>query len=233
MKVAVIQSNYIPWRGYFDFINSVDTFVIYDDVQFSKGSWRNRNKLKYNNDTKWITLPIKVNLGMNINEVKINDSKDWKKEHRELFRLSLSKAPFFNEAMQLWEEGVNINATYLTELNEHMTKTICSYLGIKTNFVRSENYNLSGTKTDRLMELFKKVGCTSYLSGPAADDYLEFDKFKQNNISLKYKSYDYETYPQYDGTPFIGGVSIIDLIANTGREAINHCKSKQEDRVMV
>ena len=233
MKVGVIQSNYIPWRGYFDFINSVDTFVIYDDVQFSKGSWRNRNKLKYNHDTKWITVPIKVNLGMKINEVKINHLKDWRKEHRDMLQMSLGKAPHFAEALQVWEEGVGITTEYLTELNENMTKTICRYLGIQTQFSRSENYELVGTKTDRLMDLFQKIGCTSYLSGPAADDYLEFDQFQKNNISLKYKSYDYDPYPQHDDAPFIGGVSILDLIAHTGKEAINHCKSKTADKLVV
>lgn len=233
MRVGVIQSNYIPWRGYFDFINSVDTFVIYDDVQFSKGSWRNRNKVKHINDTKWITLPVKVSLGMLINEVKINNSKDWKKEHRDLFVLSFGKAPFFKEAMQVWEEGVNVNTEYLTDLNVHMLKTICQYLGINTNIVRSEEYQLTGTKTDRLMDLFKKIGCTSYLSGPAADDYLEFDKFRQNNIQLKYKSYDYQPYTQYDNTPFIGGVTVLDLIANVGPAAAQFCKSVKEDTVVV
>lgn len=233
MKVAVIQSNYIPWRGYFDFINSVDTFVIYDDVQFSKGSWRNRNKIKYQNDTKWITLPIKVSLGMLINEVKINNSKDWRKEHFELFKLSLSKAPFFKEAMDLWSESVNSNTEYLSEINEHSTKTICNYLGITTQFVRSENYHLSGSKTDRLMDLFKKINCTSYLSGPSASDYLEINQFKKNNITLVYKSYDYDAYSQNDGFEFNGGVSIIDLIANTGKEALLHCKSKSADQIVV
>lgn len=233
MEIAVIQSNYIPWRGYFDFINSVETFVIYDDVQFSKGSWRNRNKVKHNTDTKWITLPIKVNLGMMINEVKINNSKDWRKEHKGLFELSLSKAPFFKEAMELWDEGVNTNTEYLSELNEHMLKTVSNYLGIKTNIIRSEGFNLTGSKTDRLMDLFKKVGCTSYISGPAADDYLEFDKFKENKIRLKYKAYDYAPYPQHDTSPFNGGVCIIDLIANTGAKALEHCKSLTPDKIVV
>ncbi|MDI1355066.1 MAG: WbqC family protein [bacterium] len=233
MQVAVIQSNYIPWRGYFDFINSVDTFVIYDDVQFSKGSWRNRNKVKFRNETKWITLPVKINLGMLINEVKINNSKDWKKEHADLFKLSLSHAPNYKEAIELWDEGVNKSTEYLSELNEHMMKTICSYMGISTKFVRSEKYNLSGTKTDRLMDLFTKLDCTSYLSGPAADDYLDFEHFRNNKIALKYKSYDYNPYPQHDGFEFNGGVSIIDLIANTGKQALIHCTSKSTNQIIV
>jgi hypothetical protein len=232
MKVGVIQSNYIPWRGYFDFINSVDTFVIYDDVQFSKGSWRNRNLLKFGNSTKWITLPVKVNLGMMINEVKVNGQRDWKKEHFELINAALSEAPYFNDAVSVWKDGVNIDSEFLTDINENLIRSICRYLEIKTPIIRSEKYNLSGSKTDRLMDLFKKIGCTSYLSGPAAT-YLDLDQFRENNIALEYKAYDYEIYPQVGGTEFIGAVSILDLIANTGKDAIEYCKSKVPDSVVI
>lgn len=233
MKLGVIQSNYIPWRGYFDFIGSVDSFIIYDDVQFSKGSWRNRNKLKCGGDTKWITLPVKVRLGMKINEVEINNTKDWKREHRELIQKSLVKKPFFKQALEVWETGIDVRTESLSELNEHLIRTICRFLGINTTIERSESYLLTGTKTDRLMDLFNKTGCTSYLSGPAAESYLELDKFKANNIELRYKSYDYETYNQNDNTPFEGEVTILDLIANTGIDAAKYCVSKTADKIIV
>ncbi len=231
MKVGVIQSNYIPWRGYFDFIDNVDTFIIYDDVQYSKGSWRNRNQLKYSTGLKWITLPVKVNLGMNINEVPLkNDS--WKKEHADLLKLCLGDAPYFKEAMNVWEKGISINTHLLTELNENIIRVICDYLGIKTKIIRSEPYNLSGTKTDRLMELFGKIGATSYLSGPAAEVYLDTKTFQEKNIKLIYKSYDYLNYnQQFDG--FQAAVSILDLIANTGKESINLIKSSSSDREFI
>ena len=228
MKVGVIQSNYIPWRGYFDFIDNVDTFIIYDDVQYSKGSWRNRNQIKYLNGLKWITLPVKVNLGMNINEVSLkNDS--WKKEHADVFKLCLGEAPYFKEAMEVWEEGIAINTDLLSELNENITRSICNYLGIKTKIIRSEQFSLSGTKTDRLMKLFEKVGATSYLSGPAAESYLDVELFKKNKISLVYKSYNYKEYSQQFGE-FCPAVTILDLIANMGREAKDYYKSTLPDR---
>jgi hypothetical protein len=230
MKVGVIQSNYIPWRGYFDFINSVDLFVIYDDVQYSKGSWRNRNQLKFADGPKWITLPVKVNLGMAINEVTVKEL-DWKKQHADLLKASLGNAPFFNDAMQVWEQGIAVSSPFLTDLNISITNSICQYLEITTKIVRSEPYELKGSKTDRLMDLFKKIGATSYLSGPAAESYLDVEMFKQNEISLIYKSYAYKEYPQqFEG--FSPAVTILDLIANVGPDAKNYYKSTAPDKVV-
>lgn len=232
MKLGVIQSNYIPWRGYFDFIASVDTFVIYDDVQYSKGSWRNRNQLKFSDGLKWITLPVKVNLGMNINEVKIDHSKNWQHLHREQLKTALARAPFFREAMDIWETCISFNDAYLSHLNERLIKSICEYLSIRTTIVRSEAYDLSGNQTDRLMDLFKKMKATCYLSGAAADSYLDFALFKKNNISLLYKAYDYEAYPQlHEG--FSGTVSILDLIANHGKGSVGFLRSSSPDRSIV
>ncbi len=224
MKTGVIQSNYIPWRGYFDFINSVDTFVIYDDVQYSKGSWRNRNQLKYPDGLKWITLPLNIKLGMNINEVQLKDDT-WKKSHASQLRSSLGKAPFYKEAAELWEKGASVQSNYLSEINESFLKVTCEYLDIKTRIIRSEPFQLSGTKTERLMDLFKKLNTTSYLSGPAAESYLDLALFSQNNIRLTYKNYSYADYPQQFGN-FEPTVTIFDLIANTGKEAKNYLKSR-------
>lgn len=231
MKVGVIQSNYIPWRGYFDFISSVDLFVIYDDVQYSKGSWRNRNQLKFKDGLKWITLPIKVNLGMPINEVTLK-SLDWKKSHYEQLKESLGKAPYFKEALQVWEQGIAIDSEFLTDLNLSITNSICEYLGITTKIVRSEGYNLSGAKTERLMELFNKIGATGYLSGPAAEGYLDLELFRENNIDLYYKKYNYPVYQQ-QFQPFSAAVTILDLIANTGKESINLYKSLEPDEAKL
>jgi hypothetical protein len=228
MKVGVIQSNYIPWRGYFDFISSVDRFVIYDDVQYSKGSWRNRNQLRYPDGLKWITLPVKVNLGMNINEVKLKDDS-WRKSHKDQLKASLGKTPHFKDVMAIWEQASEINSEYLTEINISFIKTICTYLGIKTEIVRSEPYQLSGTKTERLMELFTKLGATKYLSGPAAESYLDLDLFRKNNIDLYYKAYDYKPYAQqFPG--FEPAVTVLDLIANLGQESVNFFKSTTADK---
>ncbi len=231
MRIGVIQSNYIPWRGYFDFINSVDTFVIYDDVQYSKGTYRNRNQLKFESGLKWITVPVKFHLGDLINTVTITQG-NWRELHKQQLTSSLGKTPFFADALTLWEEAVSGNVHLLTDLNEKLIRAICNYLEIKTNIIRSEPFELNGSKTERLMDLFSKVNATSYLSGQAADDYLDYDLFKKNNISLSYKSYNYTPYQQQGGE-FSGNVSILDLIANTGKEAIKYIASSNPDKKFI
>ncbi|HXB41829.1 MAG TPA: WbqC family protein [Bacteroidia bacterium] len=235
MKIGVIQSNYIPWRGYFDFIKSVDLFVIYDDVQYVKGSWRNRNQLKFTEGLKWITVPVKVELGMSVDEVKIGVStkEDWKQIHGNQLKTSLGKTPFFNDAFTLWSESINKNFEYLTELNVDLIKNICSYLDIKTKIIFSRTLNLQSTKTERLMDLFSKTGATTYLSGPAADTYLDFELFRENKIRLEYKSYDYLPYKQHNHGDFSGAVSVLDLIANKGKESVNYISCQTPDKMII
>lgn len=216
--VGIIQSSYIPWRGYFDFINSVDVFVIYDDIQYSTGSWRNRNQIKAKTGLKWLTVPINKKQGMLIDEVLIDRSIRWQNKHRHLLKESLGSAPYFNNAMEIWEEGIASEHLTVSELNIRLIKLICNYLEIITPIVMSRDYHLTGVKTDRLVSLIKTIGGTKYLSGPTAKAYLDENQFRENGICLEYKTYDYPPYPQLWGD-FVGNVSVLDLIANTGKEA--------------
>jgi hypothetical protein len=232
-RVGIIQSSYIPWRGYFDFINSVDLFIIYDDVQYSTGSWRNRNQLKIQTGLKWLTVPVKIKLGLQIDQVQIGHStKPWQDTHRRLLKDSLGCAPDFKAALEILEEGISHRDSTISELNVRLIKLICSYLQITTPIVMSRDFDVSGTKTDRLIKLLKKVGATVYLSGPSARGYLDENLFRENGIRLEYKTYDYESYPQLWGE-FIGTVSVLDLIANTGRAAGELLRSKTPNTIAV
>jgi hypothetical protein len=231
-RVAAIQSCYIPWRGYFDFIASVDVFVIYDDIQYSTGSWRNRNQVKLPSGLKWITVPVTHKLGMRIDEVKVGSGpKPWKESHRSLLTQSLSTAPFFKDALELWNQCVESNDEYLSQLNVRLLRAACHYLQITTPLIFSSELNLTGAKTDRLLQMLSALKATHYLSGPAAKDYLDEAAFPKNAITLEYKSYDYAPYPQQWGE-FAGAVSILDLIANTGPDARLHLKSRTPDVVV-
>lgn len=232
MKVGVIQSCYIPWRGYFDFIRSVDLFVIYDDVQYSKGSWRNRNKVKAPSGLRWITVPVNVSLGQRIDEVEIaTGGNSWRNEHARLLHESLGSAIHFQDAWEIWSAATERGYRKLSELNVHLLRSICGYLEIRTPLVLSSSYPTHGDSTNRLISLLRTVGATSYLSGPSASSYLDYSMFALNNIRLEYKSYDYEPYPQTHGD-FVDAVTILDLIANCGPEAKRHLVSKNPDRVV-
>ncbi len=231
--LGAIQSCYVPWRGYFDFIDSVDLFVIYDDVQYSTGTWRNRNQVKTSNGLKWLTVPVSHRLGMSVDEVAIGKSnKPWRKSHRGILREALGPAPYADVALELWEQGVAEAHDRLSPLNVLLIKIMCEFLEIRTPIVNSRDCNLSGSGTDRLMELLRKFDAARYLSGPAAESYLDEDLFRRHNIELAYKTYDYLPYDQPWGR-FEGAVTVLDLIANLGPRSRDFVKSRTPDQVVV
>ncbi len=234
MRVGVIQSCYVPWRGYFDFIASVDVFVIYDDVQYSSGSWRNRNQVKTENGLQWLTVPVKYHFGDTIGAVAVGQPAGlpWQEKHRQLLATALDAAPYFSAAMDIWEAAISHKDSMLTALNQRLITEICRYLGITTKIVTSRGYALPGTQPARLLDLLKKLHATTYVSGPAAKDYLEEKPFAENGIGLEYKSYDYAPYPQLWGS-FAGAVTVLDLIANCGPASRTLLQSRTPNEIAV
>lgn len=233
MKARVIQSNYIPWRGYFDFINQVDIFVLFDDVQYIKRSFRNRNTIKDNNKINFITAPIKkYNLFVNINALQICNSTGWRKHHFNQLVHAYSKAPFFRELINDFCDILNSHNDSLSELNASLLNWICGLLSIKTPIIASERLNATGLKTHRLVDILEKLGADTYLSGPSAACYLDHDLLREANIGLEFKTYDYDPYPQLS-MPFMGNVSILDLLFNVGPDAKNHITSKTPNRIVL
>jgi len=233
LRVGIIQSNYVPWRGYFDFIDEVDLFIFHDDLQYTKGDWRNRNKIKTPKGLVWLTVPVKYEqTSQRICDTRIDYSQKWREGHLDRFRANYAITAFFVDAMSLWEEGLFCEDPTISQLNIRLIKLISGYLGITTPLVLSSEYAVKGTKTDRLIHLLKKVGATTYLSGPRAKGYLNENMFRDHGINLEYKSYDYPPYQQPWGE-FVGTVSVLDLIANTGRAARNYLKSQTPNTVAV
>jgi hypothetical protein len=234
MRVGIIQSCYIPWRGFFDFIDNVDLFVLYDDIKYSHGSWRNRNQVKSVAGLRWLTVPVMAgSTYIPIDQVLIGKAdKPWKELHRRLLKESLGTSPYFKDAMTLWEDGISGEETYLSRLNERLIRNICTYLKISTPIVKSRDYSAQGEKASRLVNLLKKVGATTYLSGPVAKDYLDEGMFSDNGMSLEFKSYDYPPYPQHFGE-FIGTVTVLDLIANCGPKSKDYIISLTPNTVSI
>jgi len=204
-------------------IQKADTFVFYDDVQYDKRGWRNRNRIKTANGSLWLTVPV-FNRGFQlnqtpINEIKINNEEEWAKKHLLSIQYAYSKAPFFKEYFPLVEEFFNNVPEYLADFTIETTIKLASELGItQTKFLRSSSLQVEGQKTDRLIAVLKKIGATHYISGPAAKDYIENEKFQDAGITLEYMKYDYDEYPQLY-PPFDNQVSIIDLLFMTGKDA--------------
>lgn len=231
MRVGIIQSCYVPWRGYFDFIDSVDLFIFFDDIKYPTGrSWRNRNRFKTRNGPKWLTVPVQANAHtLPIDEVRIaTTAKSWVESHRNFLHEAFRQAPFADVALSLWEDGVSGKDVCLSQLNRSLIKSICNYLQIQTPCVSARDYAVGGTKSLRLVNLLRKVGATHYLTGPSAEDYIDESVFRANGITLEYKRYEYPPYPQLWGE-FDGTVSVLDLIANVGPSARQHLKSLTAD----
>ncbi len=225
-KIAIIQSNYIPWKGYFDIINKVDEFVLYDDTQYTKRDWRNRNLIKTPNGTQWLTIPVLVKgkFEQKIEETLINQDSDWTKEHMLAFVHNYSKAAYFSEYRN-WLSNLYAQAKLiknLSEINYLFLSEICKILGIKTKISWSRNYETSGIKTERLLGICKSSNATHYLSGPAAKDYLDEKMFNDSGIAVEWM--DYSNYAQYTQLfpPFTHGVTILDFIFNEGID-FNKC----------
>ncbi len=220
-KVAILQSNYIPWKGYFDMIASVDEFIIYDDMQYTRRDWRNRNQIKTPQGLQWLTVPVQVKgkYEQKINETII-DGTEWQSKHWKTIVQNYSRASHFKEIANFLEPLYLANTyTHISKLNRCFIEAVCTYLEIKTTILDSSGFCLVDGKTDRLAELCKQVGGTEYISGPAARDYIDKQVFDDMAITLTYFDYNgYQKYPQLWGE-FIHGVSILDLLFNCGKDA--------------
>ena len=225
-RIAILQSNYIPWKGYFDIINSVDEFVFHDDLQYTKNDWRNRNKIITEKGAIWLTIPCGINQKRLICEVELKDFA-WQTKHWNQIKRYYSKAKYWNFYKDFFSEIYLSNKwNNLSELNQTLIKRISiELLGITTIFRDSREFNLKSSKAERVLELLAKIGATSYLSGPSARNYLEESMFQDVNIDLYWM--DYSGYPEYNQfyKPFTHTVSIIDLIFNEGPDSINYMKS--------
>ena len=220
-KIAILQSNYSPWKGYFDLIASVDQFILFDDMQYTRRDWRNRNKIKTAQGDKWLTVPVqaKGKYYQLIRDTKI-DGDSWAKSHWHLLKQNYQKAPFYEEMSQ-WLKPIYLNNSYthLSELNMAFIFSICDYLGINTIISKSSDYDLIEGKTERLSDLCLQVEATEYVSGPAAKGYIQEDAFKDSGINLSWFDYDnYPEYPQLWGE-FTHHVTILDLLFNCGKES--------------
>jgi hypothetical protein len=226
MKVGVIQSNYVPWRGYFDLIDDVDLFIFYDDVQFTKNDWRNRNRIKTSEGTAWLTVPVRhLTSTQLILETEIDDSRPWRSKQLKSLAQWYGQAPYFAHYYPALSTLLETPWQNLADLNHSLCAWLMRELGIATQVQHSRDYRLDGTRGDRLLGLLEQAGATSYLSGPSARCYLNEEAFRKQGIQLFYKTYDYPKYPQPWG-PFIGEVTVLDLLFNTGPNARHFMKSR-------
>lgn len=231
-RVAILQSNYIPWKGYFDLIGSVDEFILYDDMQYTTEDWRNRNRIKTPKGAEWITLPVRVTgrAGQRIRDAEIEDDR-WREKHWRSLRQNYHRAPFWTAyAGELEALYLGSAERHLSTLNRAFLETLCRWLGITTPLRWDWEYRLGEGKVNRLVDLCVQAGAGVYLTGPSAKGYFEADRgierFAEAGIAVEFM--DYSGYPEYAQLypPFIHEVTALDLVLNTGPGAAAYLKRR-------
>ena len=223
MRIAILQPNYIPWKGYFDLIDSVDCFVLLDTVQYTDRDWRNRNRIKTSGGVKWLTIPMSKSSDFRsrlIRDARIAET-DWKERHWNTIAENYRAAPRFS-IVSPWAEELyrTCQSDRLSEIDEHFIRGICGYLGIKTTIVTASELEIRETeRTERLLSICRYLAADEYVSGPTAKAYLDESRFDLEGIKLSYFSY--QGFPEYEQVhpPFVHQVTVIDAILHLGEDA--------------
>lgn len=227
MNCVILQPSYIPWRGYFHQIHDADIFVFYDDAQYDARGWRNRNRVKTPDGTRWLTIPVlhkgSQPLERPSHEIEICWDRDWARKHWTTLTHLYGTAPHFDRYAPILEPFYSSRPERLVEFTIELTRTLAGELGIdSTRFLRSSTLERpAAQKTEDLLNILTHVGATRYISGPSARDYLDVDRLAQADIETRFMEYEYPAYPQLH-PPFDPRVSILDLLFMVGPEAPNY-----------
>lgn len=230
MKCVILQPSYIPWRGYFHQIHKADVFVFYDDVQYDKHGWRNRNRIKTHQGTRWLTIPVLSNHApvehTPIRQIMIDRRQPWNRKHWMTLAQSYTSAPFFSRYAEILEAFYRNPPLYLADFTIELTVALARQLGIDhTRFMRSSEMSVTGAKTERLIHILNCLGADHYITGPAAKGYIDPSQFTSAGIQLEYMEYNYPEYEQLY-PPYDPQVSILDLMFMTGSQALSYIVDK-------
>jgi WbqC-like protein len=220
--LVVLQPGYLPWLGFFDQMQQADVFIYYDDVQFDKHGWRNRNRVRAPDGTPhWLTVPV-LHSGRNwpsILEVEIDNRTPWARKHAGTLRQFYRRAPFLGRYLPALEETLQREWTRLVDLDLAVTELICSWLGLSRPTLRASRLGIGGKQSERLLAMCQHVGAARYLSGNSARDYLDLDLFAQHGVAVQWQDYVHPVYLQQGGA-FVSHLSIVDLVFNCGEESL-------------
>ena len=219
MKCAIMQPTFFPWIGYFHLINEVEKFVFLDDVQFSKGSWHNRNKILLSNKVSWLTLPIKKrSLLTLLNQIEVIDKDVLKNKINIKIKEAYKNHKNYSCVIEITDFLENLKTLSLTEINISIIKYISAKLGNnKVKFINSSDLKVKGKRTEKVINILDKISASKYISTPGAEDYLSEDNYRsKTKIPISFINYFKKEYSQKGITNFVSNLSIIDVIANIG-----------------
>ena len=221
MRIGILQPGYLPWLGFFEQLYKSDVFVIYDDVQYDKNGWRNRNRIKTPQGIQWLTVPV-LTKGQQkplLRELKINNVLNWRRKHLTAIKTNYSKAIYFKKYIDLFEEVYSMEWESLVELDMKLIKMICKVLKLEREIVFSSNLKIQGDRIERLIKICKKFGADTFYEGAAGRNYINDKIFLKNGITVEYQDYVHPVYNQLYGQ-FQPYLSIIDLLFNEGEKSL-------------
>lgn len=222
MVIGILQPGYLPWLGFFEQLYKSDVFVIYDDVQYDKNGWRNRNRIKTAEGIQWITIPVRVKLSEFplINEIRIDNRSNWRSKHLSSIKQNYSKAPFFKKYISIFTEIYAREWDYLIDIDMAFILKLADCLGISgEKIVLSSTLHVEGEKLERLVKICKKLNADTFYEGSSGRSYIDKDYFLRRGINIQYQDYEHPSYNQLYGV-FIPYLSVIDLLFNHGDESL-------------
>lgn len=233
MNIGILQPGYLPWLGFFEQVQRSDVFVIYDDVQYDKHGWRNRNRIKTANGIQWLTVPVHVSLKepLLIKDVRINNGQNWAKKHLFSIRQNYAKAPFLKEYINIFEEAYSEKWEYLVDIDLHFILKLADCLGMDNKeIVRASSLNVTGNRIERLIRICKTFNANTFYEGASGKNYVDETYFTEHGIKVEYQDYKHPVYNQLYGD-FIPYLSVIDLLFNHGGESLSILTNKKNVEV--
>jgi hypothetical protein len=227
--IGILQPGYLPWLGFFEQMSKSDVFVIYDDVQYDKEGWRNRNRIKTASAIQWLTIPVHIKFEDHplINEVKINNTANWRKKHLFSIKQNYSRAPFYKKYIETFEPAYEKEWEYLLDIDIYFIMTLAECLGIKDKkIVMSSTLGIGGDRRGRLINICKRFNADTFYEGAAGKDYIDENIFAEHGIKIEYQDYKHPIYNQLYGD-FIPYLSVVDLLFNHGEESLSILLNKR------
>ncbi|HEX8949593.1 MAG TPA: WbqC family protein [Dissulfurispiraceae bacterium] len=234
VRIGILQPGYLPWLGFFEQVYRSDVFVIYDDVQYDKEGWRNRNRIKSANGIQWLTVPVHVKFKDRplVHEVRIDNKTNWRKKHLLSLKTSYAKAPFFANYIGVFEEAYSMEWERLADLDMHFIMKLLGLLGMGgKKIVRSSALGVSGDRFERLVSICKMFRADVFYEGAAGREYLDGAYFEAQGIKIEYQDYKHPVYRQLHGE-FIPYLSVVDLLFNQGEESLPILAGKNSAEVI-
>ena len=216
--VAIHQPEYLPWLGFFKKMMNSEIFVFLDDAQFTKKGWQNRNQIRTKDGMTLLSIPVHAHSYPKINEITIDNNKNWSKRHKKSILYNYARAPYFEEFKDFIESVFEKKFEYLVDLNAEIIKRVMNELEIKSKIIFSSDLKISKKGSDMVLDICKAVGADYYITGTVwAQSHLRIDEFKKSNIHVEFQKFQHPTYKQFHGE-FMPGMSIIDLLFNEGKD---------------